>query len=128
MLTETSGLLWRNKIFIDLLLSLSVIAELTNWTPLMVWLCIAGFFRGVALSNFTLCVSEYCTLEQLPGAFGWHMIGKAVFVICFGPLIGAIRDYTTYSLCIHAMTLCILLGVAAWLCEFALGRFRKGAK
>lgn len=42
----------------------------------------------MALSNFTLTVSEYCSLEQLPAAFGWHMIGKAVFVTCFGPLIG----------------------------------------
>lgn len=104
-------------------LFLAVIAELTEWTPLMVWLCVAGFFRGVALSNFTLCVSEYCTLEQLPAAFGWHMVGKAVFVICFGPLIGAIRDYTTYSLCLHAQTLCILTGVLAWIIEFAF--FRK---
>lgn len=106
-------------------LFLAVIAELTSWTPLMVWLCIAGFFRGVALSNFTLCVSEYCTLEQLPGAFGWHMIGKAVFVIALGPLIGAIRDYTSYALCIHAMTVCILVGVSAWIIEFVLDRFRK---
>lgn len=42
----------------------------------------------MALSNFTLTVSEYCSLEQLPAAFGWHMIGKAVFVTAFGPLIG----------------------------------------
>ena len=91
----------------------------------MVWLCIGGFFRGVALSNFTLCVSEHCTLEQLPGAFGWHMIGKAVFVICFGPLIGAIRDYTTYSWCLHTQSIFILIGVAAWLVEFALARARK---
>lgn len=91
----------------------------------MVWLCIAGFFRGVALSNFTLCVSEYCTLEQLPGAFGWHMIGKAVFVICFGPLIGAIRDYTSFPLCIHAMTVCILIGVLAWIVEYVMDRLKK---
>lgn len=45
-------------------------------------------FIGMALSNFTLTVSEYCSLEQLPAAFGWHMIGKAVFVTAFGPLIG----------------------------------------
>lgn len=42
----------------------------------------------MALSNFTLCVSEYCSLEQLPAAFGWHMIGKGLFVTAFGPLIG----------------------------------------
>jgi len=63
-------------------------AEQREWTPLMVWLSICGFFRGSALSNFTLTVSEYCSLEKLPSAFGWHLVGKAVFVICLGPLIG----------------------------------------
>lgn len=63
-------------------------AEQTEWIPLMVWLSICGFFRGSALSNFTLTVSEYCSLEKLPSAFGWHLVGKAVFVICFGPVIG----------------------------------------
>lgn len=47
----------------------------------------------MALSNFTLCVSEYCSLEQLPAAFGWHMIGKGLFVTVFGPLIGKFAIY-----------------------------------
>lgn len=54
----------------------------------MVWLSICGFFRGIALSNFTLTVSEYSSLEKLPAAFGWHMVGKGIFVVLFGPLIG----------------------------------------
>lgn len=77
-------------------------AEQTDWTQLMIWLSICGFFRGAALSNFTLTVSEYCSLEKLPAAFGWHMIGKAIFVILFGPLIGIpssnpIRCWTFYK-------------------------------
>lgn len=63
-------------------------AEQTDYNMLMMWLLICGVFRGMALSNFTLTVSEYCSLEQLPAAFGWHMIGKGLFVTCFGPLIG----------------------------------------
>lgn len=63
-------------------------AEQTEWTQLLVWLSISAFFRGAALSSFTLTVSEHFSLEQLPAAFGWHLIGKAIFVICFGPLIG----------------------------------------
>lgn len=70
------------------ILCVLVLAEQTQWTNLMVWLSICGFFRGIALSNFTLTVSEYSSLEKLPAAFGWHMVGKGVFVVCFGPLIG----------------------------------------
>lgn len=70
--------------------SFIVLAEQTDWTRIIVWLSISGFFRGSALANFTLTVSEYCSLEKLPAAFGWHMIGRAVFVVALGPLIGKI--------------------------------------
>ncbi|XP_055714008.1 uncharacterized protein LOC129808224 [Phlebotomus papatasi] len=96
----------------------SIIAEQTGWTQLIVWLSISGFFRGAALSNFTLTVSEYCTLEKLPAAFGWHMVGKAIFVVALGPLIGVIRDITgSYPICIHAQTFCIMMCCTAWTIE-----------
>ncbi|XP_065079895.1 uncharacterized protein LOC135702779 [Ochlerotatus camptorhynchus] len=103
----------------------SIVAHQRTYGELMVWLSITGFFRGVALANFTLCVSEYSSLEKLPAAFGWHMVGKGVFVIAFGPLIGAIRDWTdSYPICIHAQSVCIFLCVFAWLVEFAIKRFQ----
>lgn len=71
-------------------------AEQTEWNMLMLWLFICGFFRGMALSNFTLTVSEYCSLEQLPAAFGWHMVGKGVFVVALGPLIGKSRVFDVF--------------------------------
>ncbi|XP_059618434.1 uncharacterized protein LOC132262943 isoform X2 [Phlebotomus argentipes] len=104
----------------------SIIAEQTGWTELIVWLSISGFFRGAALSNFTLTVSEYCTLDKLPAAFGWHMVGKAIFVVALGPLIGVIRDMTdSYPICIHAQTLCIMTCCAAWTIEFAWKYFSR---
>lgn len=117
-------------------------AEQTDWTQLMWWLSICGFFRGSALSNFTLTVSEYCSLEKLPSAFGWHLVGKAVFVISFGPLIGKvplssplslslsvsnqclplaglIRDLTdSYPICIHTQSVCIMICALAWGIEY----------
>ncbi|XP_055640027.1 uncharacterized protein LOC129777635 isoform X2 [Toxorhynchites rutilus septentrionalis] len=103
----------------------SIVAEQTGYTELMVWLSITGFFRGVALANFTLCVSEYSSLEKLPAAFGWHMVGKGVFVIAFGPLIGAIRDWTdSFPICIHTQSVCIFLCVFAWLIEFLVKRLQ----
>lgn len=83
-------------------------AEQTDWTQLMIWLSICGFFRGAALSNFTLTVSEYCSLEKLPAAFGWHMIGKAIFVILFGPLIGMYTQ-ASFRICFHQKKKCFFL-------------------
>ncbi|SPP88659.1 uncharacterized protein LOC117590234 [Drosophila guanche] len=100
-------------------LTRSIMAEQTDWTQLMIWLSICGFFRGSALSNFTLTVSEYCSLEKLPSAFGWHLVGKALFVISFGPLIGLIRDVTdSYPICIHTQSFCIMLCALAWGIEY----------
>lgn len=103
-----------------------VMAEQTNELNLMIWLSICGFFRGAALSNFTLTVSEYCTLEKLPAAFGWHMIGKAIFVVALGPLIGYIRDLTdSYPICIHAQSVCIFTCCIAWTIEYVIKWIRR---
>ncbi|XP_049289402.1 uncharacterized protein LOC125767142 isoform X1 [Anopheles funestus] len=103
----------------------SIVAHQRTYADVMIWLSVTGFFRGIALANFTLCVSEYSSLEKLPAAFGWHMVGKAVFVIAFGPLIGAIRDWTdSYAICIHSQSFCIFLCVAAWSIELLVKRCR----
>ncbi|CAG9801929.1 unnamed protein product [Chironomus riparius] len=107
----------------------SVLAEQTQFTNMMVWLCIAGFFRGIALSNFTLTVSEYSSLEKLPAAFGWHMVGKGLFVALFGPLIGAIRDWTgSFPVCIHSQSVCIIICILAWAIEFLLKYLKRKEK
>uniref|UniRef100_A0AAG5DNP6 Major facilitator superfamily (MFS) profile domain-containing protein n=1 Tax=Anopheles atroparvus TaxID=41427 RepID=A0AAG5DNP6_ANOAO len=107
-------------------ISRSIVAHQRTYTEVMVWLSVTGFFRGVALANFTLCVSEYSSLEKLPAAFGWHMVGKAVFVIAFGPLIGAIRDWTdSYAICIHSQSFCIFLCIMAWSIELLVKRCRS---
>ncbi|XP_031622838.1 uncharacterized protein LOC116340468 [Contarinia nasturtii] len=119
----------RSIFFVSILfvgITRSIMAEQTDFNMLMMWLFICGFFRGMALSNFTLCVSEYCSLEQLPAAFGWHMIGKGLFVTAFGPLIGLIRDATdSYPICIHAQSFCIFLCCLAWSIEYILSYIRK---
>ncbi|XP_058063307.1 uncharacterized protein LOC131213308 [Anopheles bellator] len=103
----------------------SIVAHQQTYAQVMVWLSVTGFFRGLALANFTLCVSEYSSLEKLPAAFGWHMVGKALFVIVFGPLIGAIRDWTdSYPACIHSQSFCIFLCITAWSVELLIKRFR----
>jgi hypothetical protein len=54
---------------------------------------INGFFRGAAFINFTLSISEYCSLDKLPAAFGLHMVAKGLFIVALGPPIGKDRMY-----------------------------------
>lgn len=103
----------------------SVLAEQTEWSMIMVWLFICGFFRGAALINFTITISEYSSLEKLPAAFGLHMVGKGLFVVIFGPILGQIRDATkSYPICLHSQTFLIMLCCIAWIIEYLIKYFR----
>ncbi|XP_018573020.1 monocarboxylate transporter 5 [Anoplophora glabripennis] len=103
----------------------SVLAEQTEWTMIMVWLFICGFFRGAALINFTITISEYSSLEKLPAAFGLHMVGKGLFVVIFGPILGQIRDSTkSFPICLHSQTFFIMLCCLAWTIEYLIKYFR----
>ena len=57
------------------------------------------------------------------------MIGKAIFVIIFGPLIGAIRDWTgSFVICIHSQSVCILVCIIAWMIEYTMKYLQKKEK
>jgi len=102
-------------------ISRSVLATQSEYTPIMVWLVICGFIRGAALINFTITISEYSSLDKLPAAFGLHMVGKGIFVVCIGPILGLIRDKTdSYPICLHCQTVSIMLCVIAWSIEYII--------
>ncbi|XP_043483218.1 monocarboxylate transporter 1-like isoform X2 [Leptopilina heterotoma] len=66
----------------------SVFAEESNSTALIVTLVIVGFLRGSTIVNMNLTISEQCTLEMLPHAYGIFMVFKGTFVVFFSPAIG----------------------------------------
>lgn len=102
-------------------ISRSVLAEQTDYTMILVWLFVCGFVRGAALINFTITISEYSTLEKLPAAFGLHMVGKGLFVVALGPVLGYIRDATgSYPICLHSQTFLIMLCCLAWSIEYTI--------
>jgi hypothetical protein len=63
----------------------------------MVTLVISGFFRGATLINFALTISEHCSLEKLPAAFGLHMVAKGLFIAALGPVGGETHCSQMYS-------------------------------
>ncbi|KAK4887866.1 hypothetical protein RN001_004137 [Aquatica leii] len=102
-------------------ISRSVLAQQTDYTMILVWLVVCGFVRGAALINFTITISEYSSLEKLPAAFGLHMVGKGLFVVALGPILGYIRDSTgSYPLCLHSQTFLIMLCCLAWSIEYII--------
>nr|CAD7432646.1 unnamed protein product [Timema monikensis] len=107
-----------NKVETAFFLSMTAIADV-SYVPLMVALVSNGFLRGAALINFTLTISEHCSLEKLPAAFGLHMVAKGLFIVAIGPLIGVIRDVTgSYAACIHSQTVLVYTCCIAWGIEY----------
>ncbi|CAH1127274.1 unnamed protein product [Ceutorhynchus assimilis] len=97
----------------------SVLAQQTEYLGIMIWMAIAGFFRGAALINFAITISEYATLEKLPAAFGLHNVGKGLFVVTLGPVLGKIRDSSqSYPVCLHSQSCLIMTCVLAWGIEY----------
>ncbi|XP_017755349.1 PREDICTED: monocarboxylate transporter 12-like [Eufriesea mexicana] len=97
----------------------SIMAAQSKGTFLIVTFVIIGFLRGATLVNLNLSVSECCSLNKLPSAFGIFMVSKGLFVVVMSPLIGYIRDATnSYTICIHVMTFMICITFTAWSIEF----------
>lgn len=65
-----------------------VMAAQSKGTFLIVTFVIIGFLRGATLVNLNLSVSECCSLNKLPSAFGIFMVSKGLFVVLMSPLIG----------------------------------------
>ncbi|KAK9870218.1 hypothetical protein WA026_006303 [Henosepilachna vigintioctopunctata] len=99
----------------------SVLAMQKERILIFIWLAICGFFRGSALINFAICISEYSTLEKLPAAFGLHNVGKGLFVVALGPILGFIRDATgSFPMCLHSQTFLIMMCCVAWSIEYMI--------
>lgn len=114
---------------IFLTISRSVMAEQTDWVPLLITLIICGFFRGATLINYQLTVAECVTLDKLPAAVGLNMVAKGITVVTLGPLLGLIRDATgSYPIFIHAQSFLMTLGLLAWTAEYIYLWRRRASK
>lgn len=65
-----------------------VLAEQTQWIPLLITLVVHGFFRGLCLINFPLVISEYVPVDKFAAAYGLSMVSKGVFIVVLGPISG----------------------------------------
>ncbi|XP_046748581.1 monocarboxylate transporter 2-like [Diprion similis] len=107
-------------------ISRSMMAEQVVGKILMANLVFNGFLRGITVTNLNLCVTEGCSLSKVPSALGMLMVSKGLFVAGLGPVLGHIRDWTgSYRICIHSMTVSIMLCTTSWGIEFAVKEIRK---
>lgn len=104
----------------------SILAELTDFTSLVVVCGFFGYFRAFVIVNQLLSVSEFCSKhypEKLACALGLNQIIKGVSVITLGQLLGWIRDLTqSYTISFHIQNILLSIVMITWIVEMTYYR------
>lgn len=104
----------------------SAFVSVTGFTWLAVMSGVVGFFRGAMVVNLSLTVAEYCSLERFPAAYGLYMVINGLITVILGPLVGILRDGSgSYQLCIHVLSIAMLLCALSWICELVVKWHQK---
>ncbi|XP_017036462.1 monocarboxylate transporter 7 [Drosophila kikkawai] len=89
----------------------------TNFYAMMaifLWLGLNKAFRTVFWS---LIIPSYVPLKRLPAAAGLQLLMSGTFSMVFGPLIGLIRDHTSYAVTLNLLNALCLMAFAGWYLE-----------
>lgn len=128
-LTERLKLSCRSVFLIGavlLTISRTVLAETLDRQKLIVISAIYGYVRAATVVNQNLTISEYASQDKLSSALSLNMIAKGMFVMSIGQFLGWIRDYTgSYTICLHAQNILLVIVIALWLPEILYRRFRR---
>ncbi|XP_049959236.1 uncharacterized protein LOC126475429 [Schistocerca serialis cubense] len=104
----------------------SAFVSVTGFTWLAIMSGVVGFFRGAMVVNLSLTVAEYCSLERFPAAYGLYMVINGLITVILGPLVGILRDGSgSYQLCIHVLSIAMLLCALSWICELVVKWHQK---
>ncbi|XP_017110901.1 monocarboxylate transporter 6 [Drosophila elegans] len=100
----------------------------TNFYVMMgifLWLGLNKAFRTVFWS---LIIPSYVPLKRLPAAAGLQLLMSGTFSMIFGPLIGVVRDHTSYAVTLNLLNALCVLAIAGWYLEdFIRARNRRYA-
>ncbi|XP_073829701.1 monocarboxylate transporter 7-like [Musca autumnalis] len=88
-----------------------------------IWLGLSKGFRTVFWS---LILPGYVPLKRLPAAVGLQRLMSGIFSMACGPLIGLIRDKTSYSTVLNFLNLLCVLALFMWLLESLICKYCTG--
>ncbi|XP_046802910.1 uncharacterized protein LOC111677395 [Lucilia cuprina] len=92
---------------------------------IFIWLGLNKAFRTVFWS---LIIPGYVPLKRLPAAAGLQLLMSGLFSLAFGPLIGLIRDNTSYAFALNFLNALCLLAIAGWVLEAFVRKYRNKPK
>lgn len=66
----------------------SVTAMQTKFIVICSVLFVEGLCRGIVMVYYSLCVTNYCSQNQIPTAIGLYMFVQGIMSLIIGPLTG----------------------------------------
>ncbi|EDV30077.1 uncharacterized protein Dana_GF15995, isoform D [Drosophila ananassae] len=102
---------------------LSMTTNFYAMVGIFLWLGLNKAFRTVFWS---LIIPSYVPLKRLPAAAGLQLLMSGTFSMVFGPLIGLVKDQTSYAVTLNILNALCILAFAGWYLEdFIRARLRK---
>ncbi|XP_037028597.1 monocarboxylate transporter 13-like isoform X1 [Bradysia coprophila] len=96
-----------------------------NLTKLLIIAACIGVAKGIRTVYIILVIPNYVTINKLASALGIRMVSNGLVVLCLGPLVGWIRDFTgSYVICIVFMNCLTLTCIIMWGTEILYYRFK----
>ncbi|XP_022209163.2 uncharacterized protein LOC111065351 [Drosophila obscura] len=102
---------------------LSMTSNFYTMVGIFLFLGLNKAFRTVFWS---LIIPGYVPLKRLPAAAGLQLLMSGTFSMAFGPLIGLVRDHTSYAFTLNCLNALCVMAIAGWYLEdFVRARTRK---
>ncbi|KAH8387273.1 hypothetical protein KR093_006024 [Drosophila rubida] len=102
---------------------LSMTSNFYVMAAIFLWLGLNKAFRTVFWS---LIIPSHVPLKRLPAAAGLQLLMSGIFSMAFGPVIGLIRDNTSYAFTLNCLNALCITAIALWYLEDCLrARVRK---
>ncbi|XP_045458848.1 monocarboxylate transporter 13-like [Melitaea cinxia] len=109
-----------------LILIRQILAYQTDLYVLLALSGLYGFGRSMIIVARNLAITERCRMDQVPSAVGLGMLTMGIIVPPLGFFLGWIRDYTgSYSICITAQNLLLVLFLVMWIPDMILIYFEE---
>ncbi|XP_005186886.2 monocarboxylate transporter 7 [Musca domestica] len=88
---------------------------------IFLWLGLSKGFRTVFWS---LILPGYVPLKRLPAAVGLQRLMSGIFSMACGPIVGLIRDKSSYSMVLNFFNVLCVLALFMWLLEAMIRKYR----
>ncbi|XP_034652729.1 uncharacterized protein LOC117891385 isoform X2 [Drosophila subobscura] len=98
----------------------------TNFYAMVGIFLFLGLNKAFRTVFWSLIIPGYVPLKRLPAAAGLQLLMSGSFSMACGPLIGLVRDHTSYAFTLNCLNALCVLAIAGWYLEDCVrSRMRK---